>query len=202
MKRESTRIVQRSLVAGPGREEVHDRRWSLKQQGQEASHRKGREKPQTGPPGYRTGVCGEQNVRASSTGPWRPRGQGRPKVTAGGQGLWTGGLELVNPAFFADSIPVLFSLFLGLLTCSTQCRAPGFGGNWCWQLLGQVSERLCSLLQAARGWGHPGRLTACCVTLGKSLSIFGLCPGAMDLFSPSDTEATVSQTRYFERWGN
>lgn len=48
-------------------------------------------------------------------------------------------------------------------------------------------------LQAARGWGHRGH----CVTLGKSLSIFGLCPGAVDLFSPSDTETTMSWTQYF-----
>lgn len=44
-----------------------------------------------------------------------------------GQGLWTGGLEPGSPAFFADSIPVLFCLLLGPLTCSTPCRPVGFG---------------------------------------------------------------------------
>lgn len=98
----------------------------------------------------------------------------------------------MSSAFFADSFPLLFCLLLGLLTCSAQCRAVGFGDlvlgkRAVWAEPGAgVRHPLgdSSVLWAARRWGHPGQLAACCVTLGKSLSISGLCPGALEAQRP------------------
>lgn len=93
---------------------------------------------------------------------------------------------------FADSSPVLFYLFLGLLTCSTLRRAVGFGelvlGKQNLQAAPGAVRHLPppprTPLRFQRMGGILVQLTACCVTLGKSLSSFGLCPGAVEAQSP------------------
>ena len=70
--------------------------------------------------------------------------------------------------------PGFWELMLGRLDLQA---APGAYVSHLW-------EGLCSSPPAARGWGHPGQLTACYVTLGKDLSVSGLCPGTEEAGRP------------------
>lgn len=162
-------------------------------------------KRQKTPPNWpycaQTGVRGQQNVRSCFTGPWRPRevrGSPRsPSRRSGAQDAWPG--ARTSPAFFGGSCPVVSvprpTRPLNL------AQSPGFLGMGAWEAGSPGTARgscqtpsggLCSLLPAPRGWGHPGQSRTCCVTLGKSLFISGLCPGAAEARRPGPEQADFS----------
>lgn len=158
--------------------------------------------PQTGPTVRKLESRGSKRSDPVSPAPGGPErsgvAQGRP---AGGQGLRTPGQEheRTSPAFFGGSCPVVS--VPGPARPLNLAQSPGFLGMGAWEAGSPGTARgscqtpsggLCSLLPAPRGWGHPGQSRTCCVTLGKSLFISGLCPGAAEARRPGPEQADFS----------